>query len=89
MAGFHDEERALQDRIRQLEQQLKETGVNPQEVGTWNSDSINRAREVIRMQIKDLPLVHRVNDIKESIEAQENNVNRENPMLADELVRER
>jgi len=57
-------------------------------VGAWNSGTISRAREVIRMQIKDLPLLHRVNNLKSFIKEEEN-VNRDNPLLAQDLVRER
>lgn len=55
-------------------------------MGSWNSDLIARRREIIRLEKSDLPLINKVNDLKVGIEKVEN-VNRENLLLADDLVR--
>ena len=88
MDNFHKEEKFLEERIQLLQQQLIATGVSAFQASQWNSDTVKRAREVIRFQIKDLPLIHRVNVIKDSIQTEED-LDRDNPMLADDLVRER
>lgn len=72
MRDFSDLESRLLREIAELQAEQNGLGLLHSEARSWKVENIKRAREVIRLQIKDLPLTYKINDLKDSIQDLEN-----------------